>query len=186
MQWPQMYQRRSAIKRENEMTTLINQLMDLYEPITRACCRPYRLPEDQVEDIMHDTFLAAYRSLPKCHEQTRLGSLLWTIAQRQAINRLRKRAPHRRREEVNHCRQLAVPPQDPAQLAQTRELRRKLHARVAALPDPWMTAVRLYYWHHRSTYEIAMQMQIKPGTIQVILHRSRQRLRRELEGLYAA
>jgi RNA polymerase sigma-70 factor (ECF subfamily) len=168
------------------MTALINQLMDLYEPITRACCRSFRLPADQVEDIMHDTFLAAYRSLPKCHERTKLSALLWTIAHRQAIDQLRKQASQRRREEANHFRQLSVASQDPAQLAQSRELRQHLHACVAALPDPWMTAVKLYYWHHKNAYEIAMHMQIKPGAIHVMLHRSRQRLRRQLEGLYAA
>jgi RNA polymerase sigma-70 factor (ECF subfamily) len=164
----------------------MRQLMSLYEPIARACCRSYRLPDDQVEDVIHDTFLAAYRSLPKYGEQIKLSSLLWTIAQRQTINRLRKQAPSRRRAVVSYYHHLFVSPQDPAQLAQTRELRRQLYARVAALPEPWMTAVKLYYWHHKNTYEIAMQMQIKPGTIQVILHRSRQRLRRELEGMYAA
>ena len=168
------------------MTALIDQLMDLYEPITRACCRPYRLPEDQIQDIMHDTFLAAYRSLSGCREQTKMNSLLWTIAQRQAIDRLRKQAPYRRRAEVDHYQRLLVSAQGPAELAQTRELRQRLHARIAALPDPWMTAIKLYYWHHKNAYEIAMQMQIAPGTIRVILHRSRQRLRRELEGLYAA
>lgn len=168
------------------MATLMSQLMDLYEPITRACCRSYRLPEDQVEDIIHDTFLAAYRSLPKYHDQTKLNSLLWTIAQRQTINRLRRQAPHRRRAEVSHCQHLFTSPQDPAQLAQRRELRQRLHAYIAALPDPWMTALKLFYWHHKNAYEIAMQMQIAPGTIRVILHRSRRRLRRELEGVYAA
>ena len=168
------------------MTTLISQLMDLYEPITRACCRSFRLPEDQVEDVMHDTFLAAFRSLPRCHKRTHMSALLWTIAQRQAIDRLRKQTTRRRCETVDYCDQLHVSPQDPAQLALSRELRQRLHACVAALPDPWMTAVKLYYWYHKNAYEIAMQMQIKTGAIHVMLHRSRQRLRRQLEGLYAA
>jgi RNA polymerase sigma-70 factor (ECF subfamily) len=168
------------------MTSLVSELMDLYEPVARACCRSYRLREDEVEDVVHDTFLAAYRNLPKYDAQIKLSSLLWTIARRQIISRLRKQAKRRCRAGVQHYPESPASVQDPAQLARLRELGRELQARVAALPEPWMTAVRLFCWHHKSAHEIAMQMRIKQGTIQVILHRSRRRLRCELEDLYAA
>ena len=171
---------------ENEMMTLINQLMDLYEPVARACCRSYRLPEDQIEDIVHDTFLAAYRTLPDYREEARFSSLVWTIAQRLIISRLRKQATRRRRGGGDRDHQSLVPPPDPSQCAQSQELHHRLRTSLAALPGPWMTAVELFYWRHMSTREIALQMRIKPGTVQVILHRSRQRLRQELGDVHAA
>lgn len=168
------------------MTALINELIDLYEPITRACCQSHRLSEDQIDDVLHDTFLAAYRNLSQYREKTKLSSWLWTIAQRQIINQLRQQSMRKRREVVDPFHQSLLLSQNPAIIAQSREFRRRLHAGIAALPDTWMMVVKLFYWHQKNTYEIAMRMQIKPGTIRVILHRSRQRLRRELEGLYAA
>lgn len=168
------------------MTALINELIDLYEPITRACCRSHRLSEDQIDDVLHDTFLAAYRNLSQYREKTKLSSWLWTIARRQIVNQLRQQSMRKRREVVDPFHQSLLLSQNPAIIAQSREFRRRLHAGIAALPDTWMMVVKLFYWHQKNTYEIAMRMQIKPGTIRVILHRSRQRLRRELEGLYAA
>ena len=168
------------------MTALINELIGLYEPITRACCRSHRLPEDMVDDIMHDTFLAAYRNLPNLREQSKMSSWLWTIAQRQIINQLRNQSAFKQNIVVDPSYQLFVSTPNPAILAQTWELRQRLQASIAALPQTWRMVVTLFYWHQKNTYEIAMRMQIEPGTIRVILHRSRQRLRRELEGLYAA
>ncbi len=168
------------------MTALINELINLYEPITRACCRSHRLSEDQIDDIVHDTFLAAYRNLPKYRGQTKLSSWLWTIAQRQIINQLRKQSARRRHVRVDPYHLSFISTENPASLTQSWELRQELHARIEALPPTWMTVVKFYYWHQMNTYEIAMRMQIEPGTIRVILHRSRQRLRRELEWMYAA
>jgi RNA polymerase sigma-70 factor (ECF subfamily) len=168
------------------MTALINELIDLYEPITRACCRSHRLSEDQIDDIMHDTFLAAYQNLSKYSEQAKISSWLWTIARRQIINQLRKQSARKLHVNADPSNSLLITTQNPAMLAQSWELRQKLHARIEALPPTWMMVVKLYYWHQKDTYEIAMRMQIEPGTIRVILHRSRQRLRRELERMYAA
>jgi RNA polymerase sigma-70 factor (ECF subfamily) len=144
------------------------------------------LSEDQIDDVIHDTFLAAYRNLSKYRKQTKLSSWLWTIARRQIINQLRKQTVFKRQEMVDSFHPTFISAQNPARLAQSWELRQKLHASIAALPHTWMTVVKLFYWHHKNTYEIAMLMQIEPGTIRVILHRSRQRLRRELEEMYAA
>jgi RNA polymerase sigma-70 factor (ECF subfamily) len=168
------------------MKALINELVHLYEPITRVCCRSYRLSEDKVEDVMHDTFLAAYRNLSKCREHGKMDSWLWTIAQRQVINQLRKQSMSERQKVLDSLHESCMSPQNPAMLAQSQELRQNLHVGIAALPHTWRKVVTLFYWHHKNTYEIAMHLQIKPCTIRNILHRSRQRLRQELEGIYAA
>lgn len=165
------------------MASLVDKLIDLYEPVTRACCRSYRLPEDLVDDIVHDTFLSAYRNLPNYRGQTKLSSWLWIIARNKIINQLRRQSKCRRIKIADLPNRSHPSSGDPEPFAQSEELRQKLHAGIAALPDAWMTAVKLYYWHHKKTYEIAMHMQTDPSTIRVILHRSRQRLRKELEGM---
>jgi RNA polymerase sigma-70 factor (ECF subfamily) len=135
---------------------------------------------------MHDTFLAAYRNISKCHEPAKVSSWLRTIAQNQAVNLIRKQTMSKRQKEVNSLHELYISSHNPEIIAQSQELRQNLHAGIEALPHTWRTIVVLFYWHHKNTYEIAMRMQIRPGTIRNILHRSRQRLRQELEGMYAA
>jgi RNA polymerase sigma-70 factor (ECF subfamily) len=166
------------------MTKLMDELIDLYEPITRACSRLHRLSEDKIKDIMHDTFLSAYQNIPKYREQAKMSSWLWIIAQRKVVDQLRKQSVHKRKK-VFDTFQSFISLQNPTTLAESRELYQKLHESIAALPHAWRTAVELYYWHHKNTYEIAMHMQTDPGTVGVILHRSRRHLRRELEEIYS-
>jgi RNA polymerase sigma-70 factor (ECF subfamily) len=165
------------------MTSLVDELLDLYEPIARACCRAHRLSEDLVDDVTHDTFIAAYKNLPKYRGQTKLSSWLWIIARSKIINQLREQSKCRRIDISDALHQSLSLPGNPVTVAQSEELRQKLHTSIAALPYTWMTVVKLYYWHHKNTYEIAMHMQIKPAVIRVILHRSRQRLRKELKAM---
>lgn len=164
----------------------MDQLIQLYEPITRKCCRSYRLTEDTLEDIMQDTFLAAYRNLSKCREQAKVGPWLRTIACNQVVNQIRKQSMSKRQKVVNSLHELCISSQNPEILAQSQELHQNLHAGIESLPHTWRAIVILYYWHQKNTHEIAMRMQIRPDTIRNILYRSRQRLRQELEGMYAA
>ncbi|MCH7920765.1 MAG: sigma-70 family RNA polymerase sigma factor [Planctomycetes bacterium] len=168
------------------MTILTGEIINRYERVTLACCRSYRLSRDTIDDLTHDTFLAAYRNMSACRDPSKLSAWLWTIAHRQMIDQLRRTSARKRKEAIDpHFRPLASPV-DPETIAQSRELRQALHAHIAALPPAWMTVVKLFYWHNKNTQEIAMHMQMEPGTVRVILHRSRQRLRRELEALHAA
>ena len=69
---------------------------------------------------------------------------------------------------------------EPVGLAQKKELHHVLHNAIETLPYVWMKVVKLYYWHQEDTKQIAKRMQIKPGSVRVILHRSRTRLREDL------
>jgi RNA polymerase sigma factor (sigma-70 family) len=112
------------------VTNLIDQLIDPYEPVTRAYCRSYRLSEDQVDDVIHDTFLAAYRNLPKYRRQTKFSSWLRTIARRQIFDQKRRRSSRER--QIDSFHQLSISTQNPSTLAQSWELRQKLHICIAA------------------------------------------------------
>ena len=168
------------------MTALADELIDHCERVTRACSRSYRLSDDTIDDVAQDTFVAAYRNMSTCRDPSRLSAWLWTIAHRQMIDQLRRTSARKRKEAVDPHYRPPASPVNPETIAQTRELRQALHAHIAALPPAWMTVVKLFYWHNKNTQEIAMHMQMEPGTVRVILHRSRQRLRRELEALHAA
>ena len=168
------------------MTTLTDELLNQCERVTRACCRSYRLSDDTIDDVAQDTFVAAYRNMSACRDPSRLSAWLWTIAHRQIVDQLRRASARKRKEAIDpHFRHPALPV-DPETIAQSRELRQALHVHIATLPPAWMTIVKLFYWHNKNTQEIATHLKMEPGTIRVILHRSRQRLRNKLEGLYAA
>jgi RNA polymerase sigma factor (sigma-70 family) len=74
---------------------------------------------------------------------------------------------------------------EPAALAQTKELCDALRDAVETLPQAWTTVVTRHYWCQENARQIAERMQIKPSTVNVILHRSRKRLRENLESALA-
>jgi len=162
----------------NEET--ITDLVSTYKPVIRACCRFYHLPDDRIEDLTHDVFLAAYKSLSHYRGHNKLSTWLWSIARHRIIDQIRRESTHRRIEKTIDEHPPLIETREPAELAQKKELYHVLRHAIEMLPHAWMKVVKLYYWHQEDTEQIAKRMQIKPGSVRVILHRSRNRLREDL------
>ncbi|UCD49716.1 MAG: sigma-70 family RNA polymerase sigma factor [Phycisphaerales bacterium] len=158
-------------------------LLSMYQPVIRACCRFHHLPDDRVEDITHDTFLAAYRNLASYNGQGKMSAWLWSIARHKIIDQTKRESTRRRFEGAWGCLQSLVETTEPATLAQTKELCDALREAVETLPQDWTKVVTRHYWHQENAKQIAKRMQIKPSTVSVILYRSRKRLRENLESM---
>jgi RNA polymerase sigma-70 factor (ECF subfamily) len=156
-------------------------LVSMYQPVIRACCRFHHLPDDCVEDITHDTFLAAYKNLDTYSGQGKMSAWLWSIARHKIVDRMKRESTRRRIERTLDSPLPSSETTEPAALAQTRELCDVLHEAVGTLPRAWTKVVMLHYWYQEDATQIAERMRIKPGTVSVILHRSRRRLRESLE-----
>ncbi len=155
-------------------------LMAIYEPVIRRCCRRFRLPEDRVEDMTHDVFLAAYRNLPNYRGENQMSAWLWSIARHEIVDQIRKEATRRRTYPALSHLSSSMETLGPADSAQKSELSRALKEAVDTLPTSWRQVVTLHYWKHHNAKEIARRMGIKPTLVCVILHRSRKRLRENL------
>ena len=160
-------------------------LVSMYQPVIRACCRFYHLPDDRVEDVAHDAFLAAYKNLASFSGETRMSAWLWSITRRKIIDQMRRESIFRRVGQTLDRSRPLVETTEPANLAQTKELHRALHEAIEMLPRVWTKVVMRHYWYQENARQIAERMQIKPSTVSVILHRSRKRLRENLESMLA-
>ena len=141
------------------------------------------LPAADVEDVLQETFLAAWRGAGGYRPQGACGGWLWGIARRQAALLLRRRGP------------AAFGPADqagagrPAELAadrgapdpaETAQIRADLEVAVAALgPDgsPEREVWRLMYEQDRPVAEVAELLGVPPGTVKSRAHRARRLLR---------
>jgi RNA polymerase sigma-70 factor (ECF subfamily) len=142
------------------------------------------LPAADVEDVLQETFLAAWRGARGFRPQrpaAAAGGWLWGIARRQAALLLRRRGP------ASAPLPAVVPagsPQsgDPADAAQ---LRADLAAAVAGLgPEgsPDREVWRLMYVEDRPVAEVATLLGVPEGTVKSRAHRARRRLRAALHG----
>jgi RNA polymerase sigma-70 factor (ECF subfamily) len=136
------------------------------------------LPAADVEDVLQETFLAAWRGARGYRPQGACGGWLWGIARRQAALLLRRRGPaDQAGAALPACLAADQATPDPAETAQARA---DLAVAVAALgPDgsPEREVWRLMYEQDRPVAEVAELLGVPPGTVKSRAHRARRLLR---------
>ncbi|HEX3308398.1 MAG TPA: sigma-70 family RNA polymerase sigma factor [Streptosporangiaceae bacterium] len=139
------------------------------------------LPAADVEDVLQETFLAAWRGARGYRPQGACGGWLWGIARRQAALLLRRRGLAEW-AATSLPDDLTVGPDghDPAEIALARA---DLEVAVAALgPEgsPEREVWRLMYEQDRPVAEVAELLGVPPGTVKSRAHRARRLLRAAL------
>jgi RNA polymerase sigma-70 factor (ECF subfamily) len=136
------------------------------------------LPAADVEDVVQETFLAAWRGARGYRPQGACGGWLWGIARRQAALLLRRQGPADQAVTALPADLAAGP--DPAETALARA---DLAVAVAALGpagSPEREVWRLMYEQDRPVAEVAELLGVPPGTVKSRAHRVRRLLRAAL------
>ncbi len=137
--------------------------------------------DDLAEDLAQETFLRAFRALPRFDPAgpARLSTWLLRIAARLAINELERRRP---RLAAVLCDTLADEGGADA-LARRRRIASAIQQAVTELPPAFRAAFILREYHGLEYAEIAEALDLDVGTVRSRLHRARHRLRVTLEEL---
>ena len=133
------------------------------------------LPAADVEDVLQETFLGAWRGAAGYRAEG-AGAWLWGIARRQAALWLRRRG---RAASVLAALAAEEPPPcpDPAEAAQVRtDLADAVNA-LGAVGSPHRETWRLMYVEGRTVAEIADLMGVPPGTVKSRAHQARALMR---------
>ena len=126
------------------------------------------------EDIVQETFLAAWRYLDGYRERWRFSTWLYTIARRQASGR--------RQQHAELPDALVDPADGPEALAQDGQRRENIWPVARELlPSEWFGVLWLYYAEDRKVREIARILGRSAAWVKVTLHRSRRRLAETIE-----
>jgi RNA polymerase sigma-70 factor, ECF subfamily len=139
------------------------------------------LPAADVEDVVQETFLAAWRGARGYRPQGACGGWLWGIARRQAALLLRRRGPADQAVTALPADLAAGP--DAPDPAETALARADLEVAVAALGpagSPEREVWRLMYEQDRPLAEVAELLGVPPGTVKSRAHRARRLLRAAL------
>jgi RNA polymerase sigma-70 factor (ECF subfamily) len=132
------------------------------------------------EDVCQDAFLAALEKLEECRDPERFAAWLLRIVRNRALN-FRERRSLREGEPLERVA-VAAAGDDPGREAERSELRERLLAALAGLPDSQREVVLLHDlegWRHR---DIAEMLGTTEGAVRVRLLQARRRLRATLEG----
>ncbi len=160
-------------------------LADLYQEfqddVARLCGRLLRSPVE-AEDARAEVFLRVQTALGSYDAERPFRRWLLGIASHHCIDRLRRRQVEGRlfsAEDLDPDGRAARGP-SPLALALGEEERRLLSAAIDALPDRYRAPLVLRYFAELSYQEIADQLALRPEQVGVLLHRSKDRLRRQL------
>ncbi len=159
-------------------------LYDRHRPLVWRLARAFAdLDPDDVEDVVQEAFIRAFRGLGGLKEPSRFGPWLLTIARNRALSRLaRRRAGAELSEGL--AREAAVEaegevsPPDPEAGAEVEVVRRV----IAELPEgPEKETVRLFYLEGElSAREIADRLGVGKSAITMRLERFRAKVKRRV------
>ncbi|HSN71663.1 MAG TPA: RNA polymerase sigma factor [Steroidobacteraceae bacterium] len=172
-----------------------------FEPIMRRYNqRLYRLAlsfmgeAGEAEDVLQESYVRAFRSLPSFGGRSDLGTWLATIVRNQAVDRLRQRRSRQAtvsldaelrsegdtRSVLETARSEALPFDPEANLAR-EELRRALEHAIAALPEQFRSVFMLRQIEGLTLQETADYLDVPVATVKTRDHRARALLRQELD-----
>lgn len=140
-------------------------------------------------ELAQEAMLEAYLSLRGLRHPERFGSWVYGIVLnlcRKYLGEQKTRAALPMREQARFTSALGVPfdDADPEQLAEARDLHRRVLRAVEALSPAERAAALLFYYEQLSVQEISAILGISVAAVKSRLHQSRKRLRERLSSLY--
>jgi RNA polymerase sigma-70 factor (ECF subfamily) len=131
----------------------------------------YKCKSDQdIEDLIQETFLKAYRSIDRFNPEHKFSTWLYTIAIRLAISRFR--AEKKRSSSLEP----SPSPPDPQDIVIQKQESQNIWHLASKLGEAQYEALWLHYGEDIPIKEMAKILNKKPITVRVLLHRARQNL----------
>lgn len=140
--------------------------------------------KEDIEDCVSDIFVEVYRSLPGYDpEKGDMKVFVSSIAKRRAIDAFRRLSY--RMNVTDHIDDEQIPPihspEDTAEEAEKRILRKKLWETVKALGEPDSTIILYQYFYNMRSKEIAKRLSMSTAAVMKRSLRARAKIREMLE-----
>lgn len=150
-----------------------------YSRSVRAVCIARSGRCSDLDDLVQEAFLRAYRGLGRLEEPARFGAYLHRIAHNLCVDRLRRSGKEPVAvEDVD----LVLPEPQPTTPDVREERLDRLRQHVGRLPLALREAVLLFYFEQKSLAAIGAMLGISEAAVNQRLHRARVQLRQVLGG----
>ena len=127
-----------------------------------------RMPREEVQDVVQDVFLAAYKNIRSLRDKNALGAWLVRIARNHAVEYYRRNKPTEELADEYRGRE--------SYKAEAAEVLRA----IRSLPEAYSETLTLRLIEGMSGNEIAERTGLKPESVRVNLHRGMDMLRQKL------
>lgn len=174
--------------------TLFELLMRRHNQRIYRTIRAILRADDEVEDVMQQTYLNAFRHLAQFAGEARFATWLTSIAVNEAVAR-RRRGRMAEARDAGDASIAVLPSREPSPESEVigAEIRAVLEQSILQLPGRYRTVLILRQVEGLSTEETAESLGIRPDAVKTRLKRARVMLREDilqrtgisLEGLFA-
>jgi RNA polymerase sigma factor (sigma-70 family) len=151
-------------------------LVERYQRLAYGSAAAIVHDADIARDVVQETFVIAWRSLPRLLEPAAFPAWIRGIVRRQALHALRAR----RLEALAEAEQVPDERQSAEQSVEARRRRELAVAALTALPDGLREAAVLRWVHDCSQAQIAAFLGLPVTTVNNRLHAARGRLRKRM------
>ena len=172
----------------NREESAISQMQQAYGPYCASIARNILDNDQDVEEILSDTWLRAWNSIPPA-KPAYLKLYLARITRNLSFDRFRTQSREKRGNgetalalhELSEC----IGSGSPEEILEAEELRNGLNRFLSTLPQRDRQIFLLRYFHLLSAEAIARRISLRPDNVRAILSRTRRKLRQFLhkEGL---
>ncbi len=131
---------------------------------------------EEAEDLLQDTFLNLYQSLPRFQGR----SMVYTYAYRILINLHRRRVRKRKRVTEPLLEDIVASTPSGTEIFAKQEQNERLRVAISKLPPLLQEVIVLRYLEELSYQEIATRLGINEGTVKSRLHNAKRGLRKIL------
>lgn len=140
----------------------------------------------EAEDVVQQTYLAAYRHLGQFEGRARFATWLTRIAIHEALARRRSMGRRRRTTNQESIDNVPAPDPDPEQQAYAVELSSALNSALGRLPATYRAVFVLREIYGFDTLDTAERLRLTEGTVRTRLHRAKDFLQRALQDVTPA
>ncbi len=155
-----------------------------YERMLYKAAFQYTGNRFDAEDLVQETFLAAFRSLHQLRDRLKLKGWLFVILRNNFLKRVggRHTGPDQAyddRIDYDYVEQLEIlaAREDALEILERKNTAQEIHQRLKTLPEHYRSVLILYYLKEFSYQEIADMLEIPLGTVMSRLSRGKQRLK---------
>lgn len=134
---------------------------------------------EECEDLVEETFVAAFRKLGSCRTPDRFSSWLFAIAHNLGVNRWRTaNRTNRFEEELDDAvsRTVSDGALDPHELSVRRDESKRVELALQQIPDKYRAVLLLYYYEDLSYREISDALGISLDLVKTHLFRAKKTL----------
>jgi RNA polymerase sigma-70 factor (ECF subfamily) len=166
-------------------------LVDQYQKKIYNTCLSFVKDEDDADDLTQDVFIEVYNSISRFRGASGLGTWIYRIAVTKSLDQLRRSKRKKRqgimRSFLGHADQYPVEVPDfhhPGVIAENRERSVVLWRAIDRLPENQRVAFTLHKVEGLSHEQIGKIMKKSTPSVESLMHRAKQNLRKDLYDYY--